>query len=112
MLNAERNAVNNMLKKNELIKNNRQAINDFCGRINRIAKKIRYLPTAVQAEAERQLTDLNDAVRFLDPTKENVTEKIKHLSPAVIELSKELDNLIEIESDTAESLKDIVRHYT
>lgn len=103
--------VNNMLKKNELIKNNRQAINDICDRINSIIKKIRYLPTATQAEAERPLTDLYDAVRFLDPTKENVVEIILQLTPAVIELSNELDNLIEIESDTAESLQDIVRHY-
>lgn len=100
-----------MLEKNKLIKNNRQAINEFCGEVDSIKKKLRYLPTASQTEAERAFTDLHDAIRFLDPTKENVTEKIEHFSPAIIELSKELDNLIEIESDTAESLKDIVRHY-
>lgn len=111
VLTAERKMVNDMLKRNEMIQDNRYAIRAFCVDVDKLIGKIKYLPLASRMEAKKALTDLHDFVFFMDPTQEDVMQIVQRMYSAVAQLEVELAHLIDIESDTAESITAIVRNY-
>lgn len=100
-----------MLKRNKLIQDNRQAIRAFCVDVDKLIGKAKYLPLASRMEANKALTDLHDFVFFMDPTQEDVMQIVHRTYPAISQLTMELGHLIDIESDTAESITSIVRNY-
>ncbi len=108
---AERKTVNDMLKRNEMIQDNRHAIRVFCVDMDKLIRKTKYLPLVARKEAKRALTDLHDFVFFMDPTEEDVVQIVHRMYPVIDQLTMEQEHLIDIESDTAESLTALVRNY-
>lgn len=100
-----------MLKRNKLIQDNRQEIRNFCSNVNDLIAKTKYLPMSARTEAQTALTNLHDYIAYLDPTQEDIIQIVHRTYPVISQLIKELEHLIDIESDTAESITSIIRNY-
>lgn len=100
-----------MLKRNKLIEDNRQEIRNFCSNVNDLIAKTKYLPMSAREEAQKALTELHDYIAYLDPTQEDVVQTVYDVYSSVNVISTELVHLIDIESDTAESITSIVKNY-
>lgn len=100
-----------MLKRNKLIQDNRQEIRNFCSNVNDLIAKTKYLPMSAREEAQKALTELHDYIAYLDPTQEDVVQTVYNAYPSISIISTELNHLIDINSDTAESITSIVKNY-
>lgn len=100
-----------MLKRNKLIEDNRKGIRNFCSNVNDLIAKTKYLPMSARTEAQTALTDLHDYIAYLDPTQEDIIQIVYRTYPVISQLTKELEHLIHIESDTAESITSIIKNY-
>lgn len=100
-----------MLKRNKLIQDNRKEIQNFCSNVNDFIAKTKYLPMSARTEAQTALTDLHDYIAYLDPTQEDIIQIVYRTYPVISQLTKELEHLIDIESDTAESITSIIKNY-